>query len=38
MFCEAIIGNELVGPFKATDGAKATAKLYINFIKEHLVP
>ena len=38
MFLEAIISNELVGPFKVTDGVKATAKLYINFIKEHFVP
>ena len=37
MFWEAIIGNELVGPFKAADGMKATAELYINFIKEHFV-
>ena len=34
----AAIGNELVGPFRVADGVKMTAKLYIDFIKEHLVP
>ena len=38
MFWAAIIGNELVGPFRVVDGVKMTAKLYIDFIKEHLVP
>ena len=38
MFCAAIIGNELVGPFRVADGVKITAKLYIDFIKEHLEP
>ena len=38
MVWEAIICNELVGPFKVSDGVKATAELYIKFIKEHLVP
>ena len=33
MFWEVIIGNELVRPFKVTDGVKATAELSINFIK-----
>ena len=38
MFWAAIIENELVGPFRVADGVKMTAKLYIDFIKEHLVP
>ena len=38
MFWAAIIGNELVGPFRVADGVKMTAKLYIDFIKEHLFP
>ena len=38
MFWAAIIGNELVGPFRVADGVKMSAKLYIDFIKEHLVP
>jgi hypothetical protein len=38
MFWAAIIGNKLVGPFRVADGVKMTAKLYIDFIKEHLVP
>ena len=38
MFWAAIIGNELVGPFRVADGVKMTAKLYIDFIQEHLVP
>ena len=38
MFWVAIIGNKLVGPFRVADGVKMTAKLYIDFIKEHLVP
>lgn len=37
MFWAAIIGDELVGPFRVADGVKMTAKLYIEFIKEHLV-
>ncbi|KAF2356825.1 Transposase Tc1-like [Trinorchestia longiramus] len=37
MFWAAIIGNELVAPFKVADGVKITAKLYIKFIKEHLL-
>ena len=36
MFCAAIIGNGLVGPFRVADGVKITVKLYIDFIKEHL--
>ena len=38
MFWAAIIGNELVGPFRVPDGVKIIAKLYIDFIKEHLEP
>ena len=38
MFSGAIIGNELLGPFRVADGVKTTAKFYINFIKEHLKP
>ena len=38
MFWGAIIGNELVGLFKVADRVKMTAKLYIDFIKEHLEP
>ena len=38
MFWGAIIGNELVRPFRVADGVKITAKLYIDFIKEPLEP
>ena len=38
MFWAAIIGNELIGPFRVADGVKMTAKLYVDFTKEHLVP
>ena len=38
MFWAAIIGNELVGPFRVADGVKIIAKLYIDSIKEHLEP
>ena len=34
----AIIGNELVGPFRVVDSVEITAKLYINIMKEHLEP
>ena len=37
MFWDAIIGNELVGPFKVAQGVKITAKVYIDFLKEHLL-
>ena len=37
MFWAAIIGNEMVGPFKVADGVKMTAKIYIHFLKEHLI-
>ena len=36
MFWAAIIGNELVGPFRDADGVKIIAKLYIDSIKETL--
>ena len=38
MFWAAIIGNELVGPFRVSDGVKMTAKVYMDFLKKHLVP
>ena len=38
MFWAAIIGNELVGPFRVSDGFKMTAKVYMDFLKKHLVP
>ena len=37
MFWAAIVGNELVRPFRVLDGVKMTSKLYIDFLKEHLV-
>ena len=33
----AIVGNELVGPFSVSDGGKITSKVYVDFLKEHLV-
>ena len=33
----AVIGNELVGPFRVSDGVKMTAKVYLDFLKKHLV-
>ena len=37
IFWAAIIGNKLVGPFKVADGVKMTTKVYIDFLKEHLI-
>jgi transposase len=38
MFWSGIIDNELVGPFRVNDGVKMTAKVYIDFLNEHLLP
>ena len=38
MFWTAIIGNELVGPLRVSDGVKMTVKVYMDFLKKHLVP
>ena len=38
MFRAAIIGIILVGPFRVSDGVKMTAKVYMDFLKKHLVP
>ena len=38
MFWAAIIGNELVGPLRVSDGVKMTAKVYMDFLKKLLVP
>ena len=38
MFWAAIVGNELVGPFRVSDGVKMAAKVYMDFRKKHLVP
>ena len=38
MFGAAIIGNELVRPLRVSDGVKMTAKVYMDFLKKHLVP
>ena len=37
MFWAAIIGNELVGPFRVSDEVKMTAKVYMDFLKKHLL-
>ena len=38
MFWAAIVGNELFGPFRVSDGVKMTAKVYMDFLKKPLVP
>ena len=38
MLWAAIIGNELVGPFRVSDGVKMTAKVYLDFLKKQLIP
>ena len=38
MFWAAIIGIELIGPVKVANGVKMTAKVYIDYLKEHLIP
>ena len=38
MFWARIVGDELIGPFRVAEGVKMTAKFYIDFLKEHLVP
>ena len=35
MFWAEIIGNELFGPFRVSDGVKITAKVYMDFLKKH---
>ena len=38
MFWATIIGNKMFGPFRVSDGVKMTAKVYMDFLKKHLVP
>ena len=38
MFWASIVGNELFGPFRVSDGVKMTAKVYKDFLKKPLVP
>jgi hypothetical protein len=38
MICAGIIDNELVGPFKVNGGVKMNAKVYDDFLNEHLLP
>ena len=37
-FWAAILGNELVGLFRVSDGFKMTAKVDMDFLKKHLIP
>ena len=36
MFWDATVGNELVGPFRVSDGVKITSKQFIDILKEHV--
>ena len=38
MFWAEIIGNELVGPFRVTDGVKMNALTYRNFLQDNFIP
>ena len=38
MFWAALIGNEVVGPFRVPDGLKMNAVTYTKFLKENFVP
>ena len=38
MFCSVIFGNELVGTFRVPDDVKLTAVVYIDFLKQNILP
>ena len=38
MFWAAILGSELIGPFKVPDGVKMAAFTYTEFLEENLIP